>query len=106
MLQHCSYVVPYHIHTDLLHRNAVKTDLPGSWWVEPEDDLHQGGFAAAAGAHQGHLFPRSDIQRYVIQDQRSLSIPERDMLEPQCSSGFSLKRVQLVGIGWLQTDSQ
>ena len=53
----------------LVHRGqglAVQEYLPGGEAVEAGDGVEQGGFAAAAGAHDGHELSRADLQRAVI----------------------------------------
>ena len=45
---------------------AVEVDLARSGPVQRAEQVQQGGFAAAAGAHDGHVLTAADADRHVL----------------------------------------
>ncbi len=62
MLQHDRHIVAHRGQADFLERNAAEPNLPRLRLVKPQQQLHQGALATAAGTDDRDLFPRRDAQ--------------------------------------------
>lgn len=74
-------------------RFAVEDEYPGSGRIQAAQDIHERGFARAAGAHDGHVFAPGDLQADSAQgvdDLRAHVIALADILQLNQSFGHVL----------------
>ena len=50
-----------------VHRHAIEADVALLGIIKTQQQLQDGAFACAAGAYQGHRFPRTDVQAEILQ---------------------------------------
>ena len=69
VLQHHRDVLADGLQANLLLGGSAKANAAGLRRVEPQQQLHQGAFTAAAGADNCHLFTRCDGQVQLVEHQ-------------------------------------
>ena len=97
-------MVAYDIQADFADRNVVEVHLAAAGLVKPEQDLNQGGLAAAAGPHQRDLLAGRNGERDVIQHGRSVAVGEADVVEADTGGALSAEGISPVRVARLQVD--
>ena len=67
VLQHRGHMLAHHVHADPVNRRLIVIDHAAPRRIQADQNLHQGGFAAPARAHQGDLFAGLDAQVDAVQ---------------------------------------
>jgi hypothetical protein len=84
VLEHDAYVAP--CRRQFVDAAPADHDLARGLLDEARDDPQQRGLAAAAGAQQRHQFAGGDLQRHVVDRERS-TVAVHDVVEGEALSG-------------------
>ena len=82
ILQHHAQGPAQRIFLNIAHINAVIGDGPRVNVIKAIDEVRNGGFSCAGGAHKGDLLPGLGIQAHIVQHGLFLGVAEVHMVKP------------------------
>ncbi len=97
MLKHSRHMLPKAGEPDALYRDTVDQYLTLLRGVDTKNNLDEGGFAAATGAHQSNLLPWCQIQ-VDAPEHLLVTVTEMDVLQRQPHCVFVPERILQRGI--------